>query len=190
MDPEIKWSSKKYFYSFPVLSSIDEESSKEAGDQLVIPVSVRSALWKTDFDSKSEFSVEVSSKKTRQTVRLPIRLTLDPKCHESVDPSWTSLIGFLIFHYESVVVAVICVFVTWIYAVRTSKSSSSTPPSATNGGIINIGCQYLSRNAIGCFASEKLYYCMVKNAAGLHPGPVTPSTAYRVPLNGKFWRYG
>ena len=99
----------------------------DSGDQLLIPVNIRPALLKLELDQNAQFFVEVSSKKTRQTVRIPIRrLVLDPKCDESVDPSWTSVIGFFIGHYETVVVAIICVFATWIYAV---KKSSAPPPS-------------------------------------------------------------
>jgi hypothetical protein len=91
--------------------------------QLIVPISVRSSLYKSDLDRIPDFSVEISSKKTRQSVKVPIRFVLDPKCDESVDPSWTSLIGFLISHYESVVVAVICVFVTWDQCYKTFFTS-------------------------------------------------------------------
>jgi hypothetical protein len=53
-----------------VSSYLDSDQvSDESGDRLSVPIFVKPAFWKSEFDYKAEFFVELSSKKTQQTVK-------------------------------------------------------------------------------------------------------------------------
>jgi len=124
-----QFSSLFYISVFIANSDQDGNIAKESGERLLIPISIKSSFWKSNsLIQNSEFFVEISAKKTVQSVRIPIRVVMDSKCDELSDPSWSTLLGFFLVHYETVMVAIICIFITWIYAVK--KSSASTSPAA------------------------------------------------------------
>ena len=97
----------------------------------VVPVHLRSAYW-SEGKPSDELTITLTSTLTSQKVTIPVSVTFSGDFCPNSELGWTSLIYFLLAHYQTLVFMIITCIIVYLltYAFLTRKTSSSSVSSS------------------------------------------------------------
>ncbi len=152
------------------------------------PVNVRSAFW-TEAKPGVEVNVRVASSVTGQSAVVPVKIMFRGDQCANIELGWSSLIYFLISHYQSLLFiiasCVICVFVTRVVSqsAKTSTSKSSASSADINAfntpnGMPRVANLSSSPSSL-LLNSESKPFVWTVDKSPVYGSPATPSLYHR-----------